>query len=229
MELLIFAELFYRRVVFISKPQTFTTMKKVLISALAAVVLLSAFTTINPEKKAPATYKVDTKQSTFNWAGNAVGHGHVGKINLTSGNLTVDGTKVTGGSFDIDMNSISCTDLTDKEKNGQFIGHMKSEDFFNTGKYPTAKFEITKMTPNTQAAGKNNYDVTGKLTIKGITQEVSFPSTVVIVGNKLTSTAKFKLDRTKWDIKYGSDLIGTAQDKIIYNDFDINFNLVAAK
>jgi len=130
----------------------------------------------------------------------------------------------------LDMTSISDEDITDKEGNGKLIGHLKSADFFNVEKYPTAKFEIGKMTPNTKAVGKDNYNVTGKLTIKGITKDVTFPATVVIAGSKLTANADFKLDRTLWDIKYNSGkFFDSLGDKMIHDDFDIKFEIAATK
>jgi len=204
-------------------------MKKLFsILVVLAFVSLSAFTIIN----APidTVYKVDTNKSDVKWVGKKVLYQHNGKIKIASGDLTVKGKVVTGGIITMDMTSISDEDLTEKDKNDKLIGHLKSQDFFNVEKYPTAKFEIGKMTPNTKAVGKNNYTVTGKLTIKGITKDIAFPATVVIDGNKLTANADFKLDRTLWDIKYNSgkfyDSLG---DKMIKDDFDITFEIAATK
>ena len=193
---------------------------------VAAFVAFSAFTFIN----APIVYKIDTNKSDVAWVGKKVTGQHNGKIKIASGDLEVKGNVVSGGIITIDMTTISNEDLKEKESNDKLLGHLKSADFFNVEKFPTAKFEIGKMTPNTKAVGKNNYNVTGKLTIKGITKDVSFPATVVIAGNSLTANADFKLDRTLWDIKYGSgkffDGLG---DKMIHDDFAIKFEISAKK
>jgi polyisoprenoid-binding protein YceI len=193
--------------------------------ALAIAVTLSAFTFLK-EKAKPVVYTVDTKQSSLSWIGYKVGGKHNGDVKLADGTINVDGKKITGGVFNIDMTSITDKDI-EGEWNGKLVGHLKNEDFFNVAKFPTSKFEISKIVPNTKATGKDNYDVTGKLTIKGITKDVTFPATVKIEGSKLTANGNFKLDRTKWDITYRSDLIGTAADKIINNEFEIGLNLVA--
>jgi len=215
--------------IYLIKPKFTKKMKKLFsILVVLAFVSLSAFTIIN----APidTVYKVDTNKSDVKWVGKKVLYQHNGKIKIASGDLTVKGKVVTGGIITMDMTSISDEDLTEKDKNDKLIGHLKSQDFFNVEKYPTAKFEIGKMTPNTKAVGKNNYTVTGKLTIKGITKDIAFPATVVIDGNKLTANADFKLDRTLWDIKYNSgkfyDSLG---DKMIKDDFDITFEIAATK
>lgn len=178
----------------------------------------------------PAVLKVDPAKSTMTWTGRKVGGQHSGTVKLSKGDLQLDGTKLVGGAFDIDMKSIVNTDLTDASTNAKFMGHMKSDDFFAVEKHPTAKFKITKATPIAgAAAGQPNYTIDGDLTIKGITNAVSFPAAVTVSGNSASATAKFDLDRTKWDIKYGSGLIGTAADKVIYDDFNVDLKVVAAK
>ena len=171
--------------------------------AVAVMVSTSAFVSPSadtPGKKAPTTFKVDTQKSVLNWNGKKVTGEHSGTIKLSEGMLMVDGGKLTGGTFTFDMNTIVNTDLTDAGYNAKFIGHMKSEDFFNTAKYPTSTFKVTKVTPK----GGDAYDITGNMTIKGITNAVTFPATVKMAGNTITADGKATLDRTKYDIRYGS-------------------------
>ena len=94
---------------------------------------------------------------------------------------------------------------------------MKSDDFFGTANHPTAKLVFTKV----KSTGKNSYDVTGDLTIKGTPEPVTFE--VSVYGDK--ATASLKVDRTKYDVKYGSGIIGTAKDKLIYDEFDLVVDL----
>lgn len=198
------------------------------LAGLAAVGLLagaSAFVSTPPSKKA-ATYNVNVSKSMLSWNGKKVTGEHSGNIKLENGQLVVDGNKLTGGTFNFDMNSITCTDLTDPGYNAKFIGHMKSEDFFNTAKYPTATFKITKVTPK----GGDAYDITGNMTIKGITNAVTFPATVKMSGNTVTADGKATLDRTKYDIRYGSkSFFENIGDKAIYDDFTVEMKLVASK
>ncbi|AQG79865.1 YceI family protein [Spirosoma montaniterrae] len=180
-----------------------------------------------PGKKAkPTAYKVDAEKSIMKWNGKKVTGQHFGTVKLADGALTVDGGKLTGGTFTFDMNSIACTDLTDAGYNAKFIGHMKSEDFFNTAKFPTSTFKITKVTPK----GGNAYDITGDMTIKGITNKVTFPATIKTTANGIEAEGKATLDRTKYDIRYGSkSFFENIGDKAIYDDFSVDMKLVAAK
>lgn len=197
------------------------------LAGLAAVaVMISASAYVGPGKKAPATYKVDSQKSVMNWNGKKVTGEHSGTVKLSDGMMMVDGGKLTGGTFSFDMNSIACTDLTDAGYNAKFIGHMKSEDFFNTTKFPTSTFKITKVTPKSGDV----YDITGNMTIKGITNAVTFPATVKMAGNTIMADGKATLDRTKYDIRYGSkSFFESIGDKAIYDDFTVEMRLVASK
>ncbi len=208
-------------------------MKNNLILAGFAAIALTATTAFTGPGKTPAkavakaaTYKVDAAKSVMIWNGKKVTGEHTGNVKVSDGAFVVDGNKITGGQFTFDMNSITCTDLTDPTYNGKFIGHMKGEDFFNTAKFPTSTFKITKVTPK----GGDQYDVTGNMTIKGITNAVTVPATVKMAGNQITANGKAVLDRTKYDIRYGSkSFFENIGDKAIYDDFTVEMKLAANK
>ena len=185
---------------------------------LVAVVGLSAFT----NSKKPITYTVDAAKSSITWIGKKVTGSHNGTISLKSGSLDVDGKNVTGGTFVIDMTSIKDADGSPKLE-----GHLKADDFFGSTKFPTSTFVITKVTGKGAAV-----NVAGNLTIKGITKPLSFPATLAFNADGTVSAlaGKITVDRTKYDIKYGSksffDSIG---DKAIDDNFEIGVKLVAKK
>lgn len=205
----------------------------VLFSLLLVVSLTCmSFMSVNgdePKPKKAVSLKADTQKSVVKWLAKKVTGQHNGTIKLSSGTLDVDNGKLQGGSFDIDMTTIVCEDLTDAEYNAKLIGHLKSDDFFSVEKHPKASFKITKVAPIAgAAAGQPNYNLTGDLTVKGIKQSVTFPAAVTINGNQAEAKAAFKLDRTKWDVKYGSaNFFQGLGDKAIYDDFEIDLNLVA--
>lgn len=211
----------------------------VLLSALALATLLyssdaAAGAADNPVKKAATTavaattLPVNTASSTMTWNAKKFGGEHSGNVKLASGNLEVNGRKLVGGSFVMDMTSITDTDITNENFNKKLTDHLKSEDFFSVEKHPTSTFKITKVTPvAAPKAGEPNYTITGDLTIKGITNAVTFPATVKINGKSAEAVAKIELDRTKWDIKYRSGMLGTAADKVIEDTFTIDLKLIA--
>lgn len=203
--------------------KTIKTIASVLVAGLLAVNMATA-TEKNSSKKA-VTYKVDASKSVVKWHAKKVTGEHLGTVELSSGSLLVDGTKVTGGSFEMDMTSIKCTDLTDANYNAKLITHLKSDDFFSVEKNPKAKFVIKKV----EGSGAN-INITGDMTIKGTTQSITFPATVKADGKGVSATAKIILDRSKWDIRYGSKtFFPNVGDKMIYDDFEIDLTLAAAK
>ena len=184
-----------------------STIKNIAIIALVALFTAS-FATIEKEKK-----DIKTDKSKVVWKGYKVTGSHEGTIGIQSGALVFEDDKLTGGEFVIDMTTINTTDLEGEYK-GKLEGHLKSDDFFGIVNHPQATLVFTKVI----ASGKNAYNVTGDLTIKGKTNPISF--VISIYGNK--ATASLKVDRTKYDVKYGSSsFFDGLKDKAIYDEFDL--------
>lgn len=173
------------------------------------------------------TYAVDTEQSVINWNGKKVTGEHYGTVKINKGTLSVDGNKLTGGTVEADMKTLTSLDLKDNENMyNRLVTHLKSDDFFSVEKHPVATFVITKATPK----GGSQYDLTGNLTIKGITQPVTFPATVNITKNGVEANGKMSVDRTKYDIKFRSkSFFENLGDKAIYDDFTLEVKLLAKK
>ncbi|CAH8282038.1 YceI-like domain-containing protein [Mariniflexile fucanivorans] len=185
-------------------------MKKAIKSL--AIVALVAFTTFS-FTKAVEKKDIKTDKSKLVWKGYKVTGSHEGTIAIKSGSLSFDNDKLVGGEFVIDMTTISSTDLEGEYK-GKLDKHLKSDDFFGVENHSTSTLVFSKVT----ASGKNSYSVTGNLTIKGKTNPITF--TVSIYGNK--ATANLKVDRTKYDVRYGStSFFDGLKDKAIYDEFDL--------
>lgn len=180
-------------------------MKKI----LTAILTFAAFTTtIMAQNKT-----INTAESKVVWKGYKIAGSHEGTINLQSGSLDFKDEVLTGGTFVMDMTTISTTDLKGDYKN-QLDGHLKSDDFFGVNNYKTAKLVFN----NVKVTGKNSYSVTGDLTIKDKTN----PVTVIISVYGSKATATLKVDRTKFDVKYGSaSFFDGLKDKAIYDEFDL--------
>ena len=164
-------------------------------------------------------YKVDAEKSIVKWTGEKVGGSHWGYINLKSGDLTIENEKITAGTFIIDMTSITCKDIESDEYNKKLVGHLKSDDFFGVTNHPMAKLVVTKAT----AFKNNKADVRGDLSIKKKTESILF--TVTKNGDKYT--AKIVVDRSKFDVKYGSkSFFDNLGDKVISDEFTLEVDLV---
>ena len=169
-------------------------------------------------------YKIDPQKSKVTWTGKKVTGQHTGTVMVENGEVHVNGENLELANVKMDMNSIVCSDLSG-DMNQKLVGHLKSDDFFSVENHPQATFEATGFK---SGAGEDQYIVTGKLTIKGITNEVSFPATVDVSSGALSAKGTAKIDRTKYDIKYNSgSIFKDLGDKMIYDDFEIEFDLVA--
>ncbi len=184
-----------------------------------------------PVETAEATgYNVNTEASQLTWKGSKItGASHEGTLKLSSGTLKAEGGNLVGGNFTIDMTSIDNTDLKGTDGYEKLLGHLKSDDFFSVETYPTATFEITGVTAKAGEAGAT-HEISGNLTIKGITKNLTFPATVNTNGDDLEAKAEFFFDRSLYDVKFGStSFFEDLGDKAINNEISIKVDLKASK
>jgi polyisoprenoid-binding protein YceI/rhodanese-related sulfurtransferase len=150
-------------------------------------------------------YRVDASKSTIEWTGRNANSTHFGEVKLAAGQIAVKDGNITG-TFDIDMNTITNKNLEGDELQPVLIAHLKSDDFFLTKLFPAAKFEILKSKPVLEPfLTAPNYEIHGTLSLRGVKTEQTFMATVTRTADKgLTAEAHFDIDRTKWNIIYGS-------------------------
>lgn len=190
------------------------------IVAIAALFILGI---ADAKAAPPKKYVVDTAATTLAWLAKKVTGQHNGTIKVSGGEITLEGVNVKSGNFSIDMNSMVILDIQGGS-NAKLLGHLKSDDFFSSAKYPTTTFVLSSVTKKSGST----YTVKGKLTIKGITQDIEFPAEIAFSGKTMTTKAKITVDRTRFDIKYRSaNWVENLGDKAIYDDFELELNLVA--
>jgi polyisoprenoid-binding protein YceI len=196
--------------------------------SMAAIALAANFASAE-------ALNLDTQSSLLTWKGGkkVVDTTHNGEIRLKSGSLELEKGKgknakptVKGGKFEIDMATLTDLDLaSNKEYQDKLVNHLKSEDFFDVAKFPTSEFVIEKVTP----VKGDEYTVSGKLTIKGNTQPLSFPATITFDKGAAKADGTLKFDRTVWGLKYGSDKFFTGLgDKVIKDEIEIGLKLQTA-
>ena len=187
-------------------------MKNLKTIAIALLVTVSTLTVTAQTKK------VDVSKSKISWVGKKVTGQHEGTVGLKDGSLIFKGKKLKGGTFTVDMNSLAATDLKAGEGKEKLEGHLKSGDFFGTDKFATSTLVFKTIAEKS----KNVYTVTADLTIKDKTNPVTFDITV----NGNTATTSLKIDRTKYDVKYGSgSFFDNLGDRAISDNFDLNVAL----
>ena len=174
------------------------------------------------QKASTKKIDIDLKQSKLEWTGKKLGGEHYGEIQLASGYLTFTKNKLTGGAFEMDMASITCVDITDEKSNKRLVDHLKSEDFFSVVRFPKSTFTITKV----ESKSATEYMVTGNLTIKGKTNPITFTTKLNTVNNQTVAEATMVFDRSKYDVKFGSQsFFENLGDKLVYDDVDMKVTL----
>lgn len=189
-------------------------MKSFFFSLSILLLHVSAFgTSVEPVKKS-----INATTSKIVWKGYKVTGAHDGTVNFKSGSLTFDVNKLIGGELVVDVTSIAVADLSGGGK-AKLEGHLKSPDFFGVETHPTAAIKFVKVT----SRGKEGeYRVTANITIKNITKEIKFDANV----SNGIGTASIKIDRSEFDIRYGSgSFFDSLGDKTIYDEFDLNVSL----
>ena len=194
---------------------------KLKITSILLLAVVSSFSFLAFAPKAEM-YTVDVTKSSITWEGKKFAGSHNGTVNLTSGTLGFNGKNLAEGGFVANM-----TTIKDADKNGGLENHLKADDFFGVAKFPAANFVIKKV----DGSGAN-VNVTGDLTIKGVTSSITFPATITWNADKtVTATAdKITIDRTKFGIQFKSkSVFSNIGDNFIYDDFTLAVKLVAKK
>lgn len=217
-------------------------MKKSMITLFTAAVLAVSLNSCKDKAKEASTteaeavatteaeaqkFTADLATSTIEWKGFKPTGEHYGTINIENGVLNLEEGKLTSGTFLIDMNSIVVTDIpAEDEGNAKLVGHLKNADFFDVEKFPSAAFEITGVN---ETDGKTM--LSGNLTLKETKNNVTFPVTVTNTDGAVTLTSEtFTIDRSKWNVKYGSkSFFDNLGDKFINDDIELKITVKASK
>ena len=197
-------------------------MKKILLSLVLSIATLFAFAT----KPHTDIIRVNTENSTVKWIGSKVSDSHEGTVNISQGYLGIEHGTLVGGQITIDMTTIQNTDIESEKYREKLNSRLKDKDFFNVKEFETATITIIQA----WKGNDNMYKISADLTIKGITHSISFAADVNVNGLNYLATAKIKIDRTKWDIKYNSgNFFKDLGDKLILDEIEFDVFLLSVK
>jgi polyisoprenoid-binding protein YceI len=188
---------------------------------ILGIIFMSGILTLN---NMASNYEIDKNESHVKWTGKKVAGQHYGTIDLKNGKLTLQDGIIKSGIVEMDMTSIVNEDLTNAAINKKLVDHLRSDDFFSVDKYPVSTLIVKEV----KAFNKDEYIFLGDLTIKGITKPVTFKATVRNQNGKITATGSIEVDRTLYNIKYGSGkFFASLGDNMIYDTFTLDFSVVA--
>ena len=194
-------------------------MKKSGIIILAIAFITMSFA--NPIKSVKNALNVDVSSSAITWKGYKPTGSHNGTIELQTGTLVMDGENLVGGSFTVDMSSIKDADCSAKLER-----HLKSDDFFDVETFTTSTYIITEV-----ELEEGKAIITGNMTIKGITKEISFSAEVSEIDDSiLVESENFQINRADFNVKYKSkSFFNNLKDKFVNDEFDLQVKLIAKK
>lgn len=207
-------------------------MKKIFL--IAPVALFTVLTSCEGETKSETTeiavvaenvvaknYVLNTLESVVEWQGEGVGHGHKGNLSINKGKFIIENDAVTQGTLEIDMTSLTVTDIpVEEEENAKLVGHLTTVDFFNVAEFSTATLTITD--------GTDMNNIKANLTIKDVTDEVTFALSSAEENGVITLTSTLKIDRTKFGVTYNSgNFFQDLGDYLIDDEFTLNVTLVS--
>ncbi|NGM71997.1 YceI family protein [Sphingobacterium sp. SGL-16] len=166
------------------------------------------------------TFVVNPTKSLVKWAGKKIVGGNTeGTILVSKGSLVFSNKQLKSGEIVMDAKSINS-----EKAPSRLVAHLKNEDFFDVEKFPTGTFVITSVKTE-----KTTAQVSGKMTIKGITKDLSFPAEITYGKDVVVAKATgVKVNRTLFDVKYRSGSIFSGLgDGAIEDDFVLDITLVA--
>lgn len=149
--------------------------------------------------------QVDTEQSIIGWTGRNPCTSHFGNIFLSGGEINIR-DRILTGVLTVDMHSMVNLDLEGDPLQPVLLAHLKSDDFFLVDRFPTAVLTIVEGRPAREPhTSSPNYAMRSLLTMRGVESELLWTATVARADdNGLAVEAHFDIDRTLWNVMYGS-------------------------
>ena len=207
-------------------------MKKLLI--VAPIALFTVFTSCESEAKSEVAeiavvaeivskeYTLNILESTIAWKGEGATHGQAGNLLASSGNFTIENNNVVAGTVEIDMTSLTVSSIPaeEVEDNAKLVSHLTTGDFFDVTAFPTATLTITD--------GSDMNNVKANITIKDVTEEITFALSSAEENGIITLTSSLKIDRTKFGVTFNSgNFFENLGDHLINDEFTLDISLVS--
>jgi len=150
-----------------------------------------------------ATYSISS-DSTISFVGSKVTGSHEGGFESFEGTIAVANGKIVPPSkVTIQMDSLW-------SDSNRLTGHLKSPDFFDVAKYPNAEFAVTSMRDTPQGT-----EMTGNLTLHGVTKSITFKPEVSISDDEVTLKAEFDIMRFDFGIVYKGKVDDLIRDEVV--------------
>ena len=170
------------------------------------------------------SYDIISTKSELKWIGKELSTDtHTGTLVLKTGKIDVNANEVIHGEVEIDMTTITVTDMQGKWGK-KLEGHLKSPDFFDVEKYSSA---FITFQSDENPIKNNQINLTGELTIKDITHPISFTAELLQKKPTLKAKASMSFDRSEYEVRFRSGkFFENLGDKLILDDIEVDVLLV---
>jgi len=176
-----------------------------------------------------ATYKNIKKGSFLKWRASHLGgiDKRRGEIYYKDATILVNKGKLTNINITINMDKLTVDDLPNDDAK-ELSEHLKSADFFNIEKYPTSKFELTKLET---IQGKYNSKITGNLLILDVSKNITFNASINVSEREVSIKSEdFSIDRAEWGLTYHAEgAKGVPLNYLISDDIGFTVDITVLK
>ncbi|MEX0967041.1 MAG: YceI family protein [Bacteroidia bacterium] len=163
------------------------------------LVMVIPFSGFHLKKQESGQFKFSPQESTITWK--IIGDGYEGKIGLARGSIDIDYGRLNALDLKLDLDELSVV-IPEKEKKQQkIIKDLRAEKNLNAELHPDISFKLTKASQKPDDEGWSIFEVTGRLIIKGIYEDITFPLMVKIDGEQVTATGQFSARAARWELK----------------------------
>ncbi len=166
-----------------------------------------------PASATAASYEF-APESKVDFVGSKVTGSHDGGFERLDGAVTLSGSTPETATVNVTIDTTSL--WSDAEK---LTEHLKSADFFDVENHPTATFTSSSIA----SAADGGYTITGELTLRGVTKQISFPAQIELGADGFRAQAEFSIMRFDFGIEFKG-----AADNLIRDEVLIKLDLASA-
>src|SRR5215813_1931818 len=160
----------------------------------------------SPQTASGQKYLITQEHCKIEFVASQVTGTHSGSFQKFSGEIDYAGTpEASRVSVNIDTSSLTADDP-------KLTEHLKTADFFDVAKYPTATFVSTAIKPGGDKGA--SHTVTGNLTLHGVTKSVTFPATIAATPDAVNVDANFTINRKDFNLNYAGPANNLIRDDV---------------
>ena len=179
--------------------------------------------TKNESKKSNKTNTADTEakeqsialEGEISFVGSKVTGSNTGRFNSWIGTAMIDAKgNLNSLSLVVQTKDVEANFEAPTKWSKKLERHLRDDDFFASEKYPTATFQLDKVTPVEGSADGATHTLGGRLTIRGTTKTINFPATISSI-KPFAARAEFSINRKDFGMMYDGKADNLIRDGVV--------------